>query len=369
MTSNITNSPLILIFVMSLILYQFSFYSIADLHKPIVSLFDDIPKNLNPVMKFEIKLNSGPHLSSGELDIHGTQFSFEAKVINDIYVCYVEWNHSSAFIHLYNPLKEDKGHSIVYWSIQDKGIMKSWDKHKWTFVANWTPNSLNPVVIFNLKLKSGEPEISETLVQQGSNFTFYGDITHHSHICFLEWINSTALIEAYDPFKEDKGHSNIYWSVLDKGIRKSWDKPLILILIIFLTSSQFSFSFENNNGTPKVHLINNLSPNHHPTMQVTCKLQHWLPLFSVTLVHGQDFAFDAGIINDIYVCHAEWGNVWSFFNAYDPINEDKGCPIVYWSIRDFGLYKSWDKINWTYITYWKVNSSEQDFTMSKRNYN
>ncbi|KAK4717071.1 hypothetical protein R3W88_015409 [Solanum pinnatisectum] len=87
---------------------------------------------------------------------------------------------------------------------------------------------------------------------------------------------------------------------------------LILILNIFLTSCQFSFSFENNNGTPKVHLIiNNLSPNHHPTIQVTCKLQYWLPLFSVTLVNSQDFAFDAGIINDIYV--EIWYNLFTFF--------------------------------------------------------
>lgn len=39
--------------------------------------------------------------------------------------------------------------------------------------------------------------------------------------------------------------------------------------------------------------------------------------------------------------YAEWGYIWSFFNAYDPINEDKGRPIVYgtksFSPSKFGL--------------------------------
>ncbi|TMW89148.1 hypothetical protein EJD97_017611 [Solanum chilense] len=142
MASNITNSPLIIILLMSLILYQFSFYSFADLDQPIVAFFNDIPQNLNPIVKLEIKLkNSGRHVARGEMDIHGSQFLLKARVIDDIFVCNVEWNHSRAFLHIYDPVKKDKGHLIIYWSIQDKGIMKSWDAQKWTFIANWTHNS------------------------------------------------------------------------------------------------------------------------------------------------------------------------------------------------------------------------------------
>lgn len=63
------------------------------------------------------------------------------------------------------------------------------------------PTSLNPIVTFDIKSKIGEPENSETLTHQGSYFTLYGDITHHTHICVFGWNNLTALVEAYDPFK------------------------------------------------------------------------------------------------------------------------------------------------------------------------
>ncbi|KAL3338025.1 hypothetical protein AABB24_030280, partial [Solanum stoloniferum] len=123
--------------------------------------------------------------------------------------------------------------------------------------------------------------------------------------------------------------------------------PFLIVLIV----SQFSFSF-GDGPTPVVHLINNLTPGHTPTMQVTCKLQHWLPLLSVTLVIGQEFPFDAGIINDIYVCYADWGLFYAWFNAYDPLKDDKGQPIVYFSFRDRGIYKSYDKATWIGVTNW-----------------
>lgn len=124
----------------------------------------------------------------------------------------------------------------------------------------------------------------------------------------------------------------------------------IFILFMSLFLSQFSFSFCDG-PKPVVHLINN-TPNQTPTIQVTCKLQHWLPLLSVTLVNGQDFPFDAGIINDIYVCYAVWGAFFVWINAYDPIKDDKGQPVVYFSFRDRGVYKSYDKTNWTGVTGW-----------------
>ncbi|KAK4372815.1 hypothetical protein RND71_008199 [Anisodus tanguticus] len=128
----------------------------------------------------------------------------------------------------------------------------------------------------------------------------------------------------------------------------------ILILVVSLTLSQFSFSSADD-PTPSVHLINNMPPDHTPNVTdvtVTCKIQTGLPLLSVTVVLGQEFPFDAGITNDIYVCFARWGNFWAYFNAYDPLKEDKGRPIVYWSIRLEGFYKSWDKANWTGVTEW-----------------
>lgn len=126
---------------------------------------------------------------------------------------------------------------------------------------------------------------------------------------------------------------------------------LILIFVLSFTLSQFSFSSADDT-TPSVHLIADLPTNRTPTMQVTCKIQTGLPLLSVTMVPGQEFPFDAGITNDIYVCFAEWGAIYAWFNAYDPIKDDKGKPIVYWSIRIDGFYKSWDKVNWVGVTDW-----------------
>lgn len=35
------------------------------------------------------------------MDIHGSQFLLKARVIDDVFVCNVEWNHSRAFLHIY----------------------------------------------------------------------------------------------------------------------------------------------------------------------------------------------------------------------------------------------------------------------------
>ncbi|KAM3236221.1 hypothetical protein P3L10_016258 [Capsicum annuum] len=133
--------------------------------------------------------------------------------------------------------------------------------------------------------------------------------------------------------------------------------PLIFILVVSLTLSQFSFSLgDDHPPTPNVHLMVVLPYDHIPIVRVTCKLEHGLPLLSVTLVIGQEFLFYAGITNDVYVCDAQWGDVSAFFNVYDPLVIDKGHNIVYWLIRDDGLRKSWDKINWTFAVGWQNNS-------------
>lgn len=138
MTSNNTKSPLILILVVFLTLSQFSFYSIADPKPPKVYFFDDIPMSENPVVTITCKLKSGVPILSTILSLNGQRFIFDASITNDIYVCYAEWNNSTASFNAYDPIQEDKGHPIVYWSIQDEAIRKSWDLHKWTFVTNWT---------------------------------------------------------------------------------------------------------------------------------------------------------------------------------------------------------------------------------------
>ncbi|MCD7462115.1 hypothetical protein HAX54_047816 [Datura stramonium] len=116
---------------------------------------------------------------------------------------------------------------------------------------------------------------------------------------------------------------------------------IFLIFVVSLTLSQFSFS----NPTPIVTLMDRLSSAHVPNMTVTCKIKTGLPLLSVTMVSGQDFSFEAGITNDIYVCFARWGDLWTDFDAYDPIKADKDQLTVFWSIRDIGLYKKYGKSN------------------------
>ncbi|CAN4107154.1 unnamed protein product [Withania somnifera] len=126
----------------------------------------------------------------------------------------------------------------------------------------------------------------------------------------------------------------------------------ILILVVSLTLSQLISISYGDDSSAVVHLINNLPNDHVVTnVTVTCKIQHGIPLLSVTLVLGQDFPFDSGI-HDLYVCYAEWGSLWALFNAYDQDNEDKGHPIAYYSLRDRGIYKSWDKFIWTGLTDW-----------------
>ncbi|KAF3662339.1 hypothetical protein FXO38_03905 [Capsicum annuum] len=135
-----------------------------------------------------------------------------------------------------------------------------------------------------------------------------------------------------------------------------------LIPILVVSLSQFSFSFgDDSTPTPEVHLMIVLPYDRIPIVRVTCKLQHGLPLLSVTLVIDQEFLFYAGITNDAYVCDAQWGDVSTFFIAYDPLVFDKGHTIVYWLIRDDGLFKSWDKINWMFIGGWQNNSLSNGF--------
>ncbi|KAF3662338.1 hypothetical protein FXO38_03904 [Capsicum annuum] len=155
---------------------------------------------------------------------------------------------------------------------------------------------------------------------------------------------------------------------------------LIPILVASLTLSQFSFSFgDDNTPTPEVHLTVVLPYDHIPIVRVTCKLQHGLPLLSVTLVIGQEFLLYADITNDVYVCDAQWGDVSAFFNVYDPLVIDKGHNIVHWLIREDGLFKSWDTINWTFAGGWQKNSLSNGFhpvstgsvyesTLKKRNF-
>ncbi|KAK4353775.1 hypothetical protein RND71_025969 [Anisodus tanguticus] len=126
----------------------------------------------------------------------------------------------------------------------------------------------------------------------------------------------------------------------------------ILILFVSLTLSQFSFSSADD-PTPSVHLNNNMPTDHQTNVTVTCKIQTGLPLLSATVVLGQEFPFDAGITNDIYVCFSRWGNFWAYFNAYDPLKEDKGKPIVYWSIgRALRNGITSELANWTGVTEW-----------------
>lgn len=127
--------------------------------------------------------------------------------------------------------------------------------------------------------------------------------------------------------------------------------PLILILVMSLTLSQFSFSSLANPAI--VYLIDDISINLDQVITIICKTRGGFDVADVVLVHqSHDYVIVASISNAIYVCHAKWKNLSASFNAYDPIKEDKGHPDVYWSLQDEGIKKSWNKHKWILVTKW-----------------
>uniref|UniRef100_M1DPD1 S-protein homolog n=1 Tax=Solanum tuberosum TaxID=4113 RepID=M1DPD1_SOLTU len=126
--------------------------------------------------------------------------------------------------------------------------------------------------------------------------------------------------------------------------------PLILILVVSLTLSQFSFYSIADSPTPKVHFIDDL-PNLNPVVKINCVVGG-----GTTMVHKyEEYSFDAGITTRLYACYAIWNDSTTRITAYDPFKVDKGQPIVHWSIRDTGFWKSFDNRNWNFYEKWFPN--------------